>query len=152
VPFIILIKLIKLVFSNLAALTFGQQHICVMILGHLQINFVATSVLLVFLKRFIKDFFLSTYAKKMHFLWHRTLNQHIHIDTMYPFGITHFNTMIIIPLCENCKLCTYWYHLVWVFIFLPQYPYYHGIQIFQKNQIFIPNGYVKSSIPIQHWK
>ncbi len=37
---------------------------------------------------------------------------------MYLFGITRFNTMILIPWCENCKLCTYWYHLVWVFAFL----------------------------------
>jgi len=59
-----------------------------------------------------QGFFPFNLCKKLHFLWHRTLNQHIHIDTMYPFGITHFNTMIFIPLCENCKLCTYWYHLV----------------------------------------
>jgi len=79
----------------------------VMILGHLQINFVVIGVLLFFLERFVKDFFLSIYAKICIFLWHHTLNQHIHIDTMYPFDITHFNTMIFIPLCENCKFCTY---------------------------------------------
>jgi hypothetical protein len=50
--------------------------------------------LLVLKKRFIEDFLIFN-------LWHHTLNQYIHIDTMYPFGITHFNTMTLIPLCEN---------------------------------------------------
>ncbi len=56
-------------------------------------------------------FFPFNLCKKFPFLWHHILNQHIHIDTMYPSGITHFNTMIFISLCENCKSYTYWYHL-----------------------------------------
>jgi len=57
-----------------------------MILGHLQINFVVINVLLVFKKGPLRIFSFSTYAKNCIFLWHHTLNQHIHIDTMYPFG------------------------------------------------------------------
>jgi hypothetical protein len=107
-----------------------------MILKHVQINFVMTNVLLVFFQKVHQGFFRFN-------LWHHTLNQHIHIDTMYPSGITHFNTMILIPLCENCKLCTYWYHLVWVFIFLLQYPYYHGIQISKKIKYPYQMGMLK---------
>jgi hypothetical protein len=87
--------------------------------------------------------FLSTYAKSSRFLWHHTLNQHIPIDTMYPFGVTHLNTMILIPLCENCKFCIYWYHLVWVFIFLLQYLYCHGIQISKKIKYSYQMGMLK---------
>jgi len=108
-------------------------------------------VLLVFFKRFIKDFLFSTYAKSFIFLWHHTLNQHIHIDIIYPFGITHFNSTILMSLSENCKLCTYGYHLVWVFIYFSQYPYCHGIWNSKKNQIPVLNGYVKYPIPVQHW-
>jgi len=83
-------------------------------------------------KKFIKDIFFSTYAKSCTFLWHHILNQHIHINIMYLSSITHYNIVILIPLCENCKICTYWYHLVWAFIFLLQYLYCHGIQISEK--------------------
>jgi hypothetical protein len=67
-----------------------------MILGHLQIYFVVTNVLSIFFKGSSRIFFLSTYAKICIFLWHQTLNQHIHIDIMYPFSITEFNTMILL--------------------------------------------------------
>jgi len=127
----------------LIALTFDQWHICDDF-GNPQINFVVISVLLVLKKKgFIKVFFFSTYAKSWTFVWHHTLNQHIHIDTMYPFGITHFNTMILIPMCENCKLCTYWYHLIWIFVFLPQYSYYHDIQISKKVKYLYQMGMLK---------
>ncbi len=114
-----------------------------MILGHLQNKFVVINVFLVFFKGSSRIFFLSTYAESCTFLWHHTLNQHIHIDTMYTSGITHFNTMILISLCENCKLHTYWYRLVWVFIFLPQYPYCHGIQILKKAKYPYQMGMLK---------
>jgi hypothetical protein len=79
-------------------------------------------------------FFLKVHQGFFPFnLWHHPLNQHIHIETMYPSGITHFNAMIFIPLCENCKLCTYGYHLVWVFIFFPQYSYCAMVYKFQKK-------------------
>jgi len=129
-PLIILI-LIILFFSNLAALAFDQWCICDDF-GTFANQFCCDHVLLGFFGGSIKDFFLSTYANI--FLWHHTLNQHIHIDPMYPSSITHFNTMIFIPLCENCKLCTYWYHLVWVFTFSPQYLYCHGIWISKKSK------------------
>jgi len=51
--------------------------------------------------------------------------------------------MILVSLCENCKLHTYWYHLVWVFIFLPQYPYCHGIQILKKTKYPYQMGMLK---------
>jgi hypothetical protein len=97
-------------------------------------------------ERFINNFFLSTYAKNCTFSWHHTLNQHIHIDTMYPSCITHFNIMIRIPLCENCKLCTYWYHLVWVFIFLSQYMHCHG----KKNSKKMKSSYQMGMLKIQY--
>jgi hypothetical protein len=110
-----------------------------------------TNVLLVLV---YQGFFPFNLCKKLHFfLWHHTLNQHIHIATMYPFGIRQFNTMILIPLCENCKLCTYWYHMVWVFAFSPPIPILPWYTNFKKrDQIPIPDGYVKNPIPVLHWK
>jgi hypothetical protein len=58
-PFIILIKL---KFSNLATLAFDNDTF-VMILGYLQINFVVTSVLLVFKKGSSKFFSIQLMQK-----------------------------------------------------------------------------------------
>jgi hypothetical protein len=141
-PFIILIIL---KFSNLATLAFDQWRICDDF-GASTNQFCCDQCFIEFLKGSSRIFFLSTYAKNCIFLWHHTLNQHIHIDTMYPYCITHFNTMILIPLCENCKFCTYWYQLVWVFIFLLQYMYCHGIQTLKK----IKSSYQMGMLKIQY--
>jgi hypothetical protein len=109
-----------------------------MILKHVQIMFDVTNVLLVFFKGSSRISFLFN-------LWHHTLNQHIHMDTMYLSSITHFNTMIFIPLCENCKLCTYWYHLLRVFIFWLQYLYCHGLQISKKSNTYTKRVCYKSN-------
>jgi hypothetical protein len=95
-----------------------------------------------------KDFFLSTYANI--FLWHHILNQHIHIETMYPFSITHFNTMIFIPLCENVNFVHIdmtWYE----FSYFRPNTCIAMVYEFQKSQIPISNGYVKKPILVQHW-
>ncbi len=56
-------------------------------------------------------------------------------------------------MCENCKLCTYWYHLVRVFASSPPMPILPWYANFKKinNQIPIPDGYVKNPIPVLHW-
>jgi hypothetical protein len=140
-PFIILI------FFNLAALAFYQWCICDDFETFMN-QFCCDQCFVGFLKGFIKDFFLSTYARSSTFLWHHTLNQHIHIDTMYPYGTTHFNTMIFIPLCENCKLCIYWYEFSY-FCFNTHTTMVY--KFWKKNQILVPDGYVKSPILVQHW-
>jgi hypothetical protein len=48
-------------------------------------------------KMFIKDFSFQLMQKIAFFLWHHKLNQHIHIDNMYPFNIAHFNTIDTLP-------------------------------------------------------
>jgi hypothetical protein len=116
-PFIILIILI---FSNLAALAFDQWCICDDF-GTSTNQFCCDQCFVGFFLKVHQGFFPFNLCKKLHFFWHHILNQHIHIDIMHPSSITHFNTMIIIPLCENCELCTYWCHMKWIFIFLPQY-------------------------------
>jgi hypothetical protein len=97
--FIILIKLIKLFFFNLIALTFDQWHICDDF-GNLQINFVVISVLLVLKKKgFMKEFFFSTYAKSWTFLWHHTL-------------INIFILILCTPLVSHISIPWYSYHCV----------------------------------------
>ncbi len=83
------------------------------------------------------------------FLWHHILNQHIHIDNVYPSGITHFNTMLVIIVWNLQTL----YLLIpprmsfHIFASMPVLAWYTN---FKKSQIPIPNGYVKNPIPIQH--
>jgi hypothetical protein len=116
-----------------------------------------------FFKGFIKDVFLSSYEKSytffffFFFVWHHTLNQHIHkSDTMHPTRITHFNIMILIPLCENCKLCTYYitYYEFSYFRLAPIYPT-AMVYKFPKNKKSNTRTrwvcYVKNPIPVQHW-
>jgi len=131
-PFIILVKLIIICFFNLRALAFDQWHIWDDF-GTSTNEFCCGHCFVGLFKGSSRIFSFQLKQKSCIFLWHHTLKQHIHIHTMYPSNITHFNTMIIIPLCENCKFCTYWYHMVWVFIFLPQYASSAMVYKFQKK-------------------
>jgi hypothetical protein len=132
IKFIKFMPFINKKFPNLATLTFDQW--CIFYdFGTSSNQFCCHQCFVGFFKKAHQGFFLSTYAKNCIFLWHHLLNQHIDIDIMYPSSMIHFNTMIFIPLCENCKFCTYWYHLVWVFLFSPQYLYCHNIWISKKS-------------------
>jgi hypothetical protein len=66
-----------------------------------------------FFFRVHQGFFLFNLCKKLQRMWHDTLNQHMHIDTMYTSGITHFNTMILTYPCVKIvnfvHIDTTWY-------------------------------------------
>jgi hypothetical protein len=110
-----MIILIILIFFNLVALAFDQGCICN--------DFGTSTNQFCWDQRFV-GFFLRVHQGFCPF----TLCKKVALIC----GITHFNTMILIPFSENCKLQTYWYHLIWVWVFSPQYPYYHGLWISKK--------------------